>query len=103
MVWSGHAFFASYLTHPPLYYRLHAQRGRIEDETHHTVVGHHGPNPVDGCRGGPSGEQDGTQGRDFLQGTDGADHLMGKGENDRIFSLAGKYNMIGGPGKDWVW
>ena len=40
----------------------------------------------------------GSQGRDFLKGTDGADHLVGKGENDRIFSLAGKDNLIGGPG-----
>ena len=28
---------------------------------------------------------------------------MGRGENDRIFSLAGKDNLIGGPGKDLVW
>jgi Ca2+-binding RTX toxin-like protein len=42
----------------------------------------------------------GTQGRDFLKGTDAADHLVGKGENDRIFSLAGKDILIGGPGKD---
>src|SRR5215203_1323776 len=44
----------------------------------------------------------GTQGRDLLKGTDGADHLVGKGENDRIFSLAGKDHLIGGPGNDWI-
>ena len=45
----------------------------------------------------------GTQGRDFLKGSAGADHLVSKGENDRIFSLAGKDTLIGGPDKDWVW
>ena len=33
MVWSGHAFFASYLRHPPLYHRLHTQRGRTSMTT----------------------------------------------------------------------
>src|SRR5918999_6511532 len=33
MVWSGYAFFASYLRHPPLYHRLHTQRGRTSMAT----------------------------------------------------------------------
>src|ERR687895_2004837 len=33
MVWSGYAFFASYLRHPPLYHRLHTQRGRTSMTT----------------------------------------------------------------------
>ena len=44
----------------------------------------------------------GTQGRDFLKGTDAVDHLVDKSENDRIFSLAGKDYLINKPGKDWV-
>jgi hypothetical protein len=45
----------------------------------------------------------GTQGRDFLKGTGGADTLVGRVDNDRIFSLAGKEILIGEPGKDLVW
>src|SRR5215212_6916604 len=53
----------------------------------------------------------GTQRRDFLKGTDVADHLVGKGENDRIFSLAGEdytssggeKKLVGGPGNDVLW
>jgi hypothetical protein len=45
----------------------------------------------------------GTQDRDFLKGTGGADTLVGRGDDDRIFSLAAKDILIGGPGKDWVW
>jgi RTX calcium-binding nonapeptide repeat (4 copies) len=44
----------------------------------------------------------GTQARDFLKGTDGADNLVGKGANDLIFGLAGKDNLLGGSGKDIV-
>lgn len=33
MVWSGYAFFASYLRHPPLNHRLHTQRGRTSMTT----------------------------------------------------------------------
>src|SRR5829696_7744168 len=44
----------------------------------------------------------GTQGRDFLKGTAGADNLIGKGETDLIFGLAGNDNLIGGSGKDIV-
>src|SRR5918994_1114139 len=46
MVWSGYAFFASYLRHPPLYHRLHTQRGRTSMATR-VGVGmsrHHNPN-----------------------------------------------------------
>jgi RTX calcium-binding nonapeptide repeat (4 copies) len=44
----------------------------------------------------------GTQGRDFLKGTAGADNLIGKGETDLIFGLAGNDNLLGGSGKDIV-
>jgi hypothetical protein len=44
----------------------------------------------------------GTQGRDFLKGTDKADNLIGNGETDLIFGLAGNDNLIGGSGKDFV-
>lgn len=44
----------------------------------------------------------GTQDRDFLKGTDGADNLLGKGGNDLVFGLAGKDNLLGGSGKDIV-
>jgi len=44
----------------------------------------------------------GTQGRDFLKGTDGADNLIGDDANDLIFGLAGNDNLLGGSGKDIV-
>ena len=44
----------------------------------------------------------GTQGRDFLKGTDKADNLIGNGETDLIFGLAGNDNLFGGSGKDFV-
>ncbi|MDQ3864389.1 MAG: hypothetical protein M3317_13020, partial [Actinomycetota bacterium] len=44
----------------------------------------------------------GTQGRNFLKGTDKADNLIGQGETDLIFGLAGNDNLIGGSGKDIV-
>jgi len=44
----------------------------------------------------------GTQGRDFLKGTDKADNLIGNGETDLIFGLAGNDNLLGGSGKDLV-
>jgi hypothetical protein len=44
----------------------------------------------------------GTQGRNFLKGTDKADNLIGQGETDLIFGLAGDDNLLGGSGKDLV-
>jgi len=44
----------------------------------------------------------GTQGRDFLKGTDKADNLLGNDANDLIFGLSGDDNLIGGSGKDLV-
>jgi hypothetical protein len=44
----------------------------------------------------------GTEGRNFLKGTDKADNLIGQGETDLIFGLAGDDNLLGGSGKDIV-
>ena len=44
----------------------------------------------------------GTQGRDFLKGTNKADNLIGNGETDLIFGLAGNDTLLGGSGKDLV-
>src|SRR5215207_768837 len=44
----------------------------------------------------------GTQGRDFLKGTDKADNLLGNDANDLIFGLSGNDNLLGGSGKDLV-
>src|SRR5215212_5376815 len=44
----------------------------------------------------------GTDGRDFLKGTDKADNLLGNDANDLIFGLAGNDNLLGGSGKDIV-
>jgi hypothetical protein len=44
----------------------------------------------------------GTDGRDFLKGTDKADNLLGNDANDLIFGLAGDDNLLGGSGKDLV-
>jgi Ca2+-binding RTX toxin-like protein len=37
-----------------------------------------------------------------LRGTNRDDNLIGKGGNDRLFSLNGRDTLLGGPGKDWV-
>src|ERR687890_2427591 len=44
----------------------------------------------------------GTDGRNFLKGTDKADNLIGQGETDLIFGLAGDDNLLGGFGKGIV-
>jgi Ca2+-binding RTX toxin-like protein len=44
----------------------------------------------------------GTDGRNFLKGTNGDDNLLGKGGNDLIFGLVGDDNLLGGSGKDLV-
>jgi hypothetical protein len=44
----------------------------------------------------------GTEGRNFLKGTDKTDNLIGQGETDLIFGLAGDDNLLGGSGKDIV-
>jgi hypothetical protein len=44
----------------------------------------------------------GTDGRNFLKGTDKADNLIGNDANDLIFGLAGNDNLLGGSGKDIV-
>src|SRR5215210_5361380 len=105
MVCSGHAFFASYLTHPPLYYRLHTQKVRIEDETHHTVVGHHGPDPVDSCRGGPSGEQDRHSGSRLSTGHRRSRPPGGQGRErqDLLSSRQGHLNRRAGQGLGLGW
>ena len=37
-----------------------------------------------------------------MRGTNRDDNLIGKGGNDRLFSLNGRDTLLGGPGKDWV-
>src|SRR5918997_1784932 len=74
----------------------------MDDETHHAAVGHHGPDPVGGKRGGPGDQQDRHRGPRTLRGTSGADNLLGKGGNDVLYALAGKDNLLGGEGKDYV-
>ena len=44
----------------------------------------------------------GTDGPDYLRGTNGDDNLIGKGGNDILNSLAGEDNLVGGRGKDVV-
>jgi Ca2+-binding RTX toxin-like protein len=44
----------------------------------------------------------GTDGPDYLRGTNGDDNLIGKGGNDILNSLAGDDDLLGGRGKDLV-
>ena len=44
----------------------------------------------------------GTDGRDFLSGTNRDDNLVGRGGNDVLSALAGEDNLLGGEGKDVV-
>ena len=44
----------------------------------------------------------GTDGPDYLRGTNDDDNLIGKGGNDILNSLAGDDNLVGGRGKDVV-
>ena len=72
-------------------------------ETHHSVVDHHGPNPVGGKWGGFGDHQIGGPGPNTLRGTSGADNLLGKGGNDVLFALGGNNdNLVGGKSKDWL-
>ena len=48
--------FATYLTHPPLLTLTYARKRKDRpDEAHHSVVGHHGPDPAGGKRAGTGG------------------------------------------------
>src|SRR5215212_2326475 len=50
------ALFATYLTHPPLLTVEYARKRKDRpDEAHHSVVGHHGPDPAGGKRVGTGG------------------------------------------------
>ena len=92
-MWSGYAFFASYLTPATLRrFNRQQQEGLMMRRAILLVA---------------SGvalavTKIGTDGPDTLRGTDGDDKLIGKGGNDILFALRGDDNLLGGPGNDIV-
>jgi Ca2+-binding RTX toxin-like protein len=45
----------------------------------------------------------GTDGRDFLVGTNGADQFFGNGGGDGLVGRADDDVLFGGPGNDFIW
>jgi hypothetical protein len=102
MVWSGHAFSASYLTHSRFSTGcVRKKEGQIMRRTM-LLLASMALTLLLASGLALAVNKVGNQGRDFLKGTDKADNLIGQGETDLIFGLAGDDNLLGGSGKDIV-
>jgi RTX calcium-binding nonapeptide repeat (4 copies) len=102
MVWSGHAFFASYLTHSRFSTGcIRKEEGWMMRRTM-LLMATMALTLLVASGVALAVNKVGTNGPNTLRGTNGADNLLGRGGNDALLGLGGPDNLLGGKGKDWV-
>src|SRR5215203_6046689 len=84
----------------PLLTRPLTKEGGSPYETHRSIVGHHGPDPAGGKRGGSGGHQDRHRWPRHPHGDQWLGWAVRQGGTDRIDGRAGNDVISGGPGDD---